>query len=73
MGAEGLENRSTGLFAGGAQSAPLVLCKFPFFFLIINLKEEDNIQLVLKIGGLSVQKLLMSVVLHFPGGRAQTS
>lgn len=49
MGAEGLErSRSTGLFAGGAQSAPLVLCRVSFFFLIINLKEGDNIQLVLR-------------------------
>lgn len=49
-GAEGLErSRSTGVFAGGAQSAPLVLCRVSFFFfLIINLKEGDNIQLVLR-------------------------
>ena len=50
MGAEGLErSHSTDVFAGGARSAPLVSCRVSFFFLfIINLKEGDNIQLVLR-------------------------
>ena len=49
MGAEGLErSHSTDVFAGGARSAPLVSCRVSFFFFIINLKEGDNIQLVLR-------------------------
>ena len=68
MGAEGLErSHSTDVFAGGAQSAPLVSCRvsfFFFFFIYHKNKRRGQYTACSQIGGLPMQKLLMPVVLH---------
>lgn len=48
MGAEGLERVVSGLLLVGHSQLLWSYVEFPFFFLIINLKEGDNIQLVLR-------------------------